>query len=599
MTRKQKLELTWIGKNEALRIEPRILVEDADLSFHSVNKGMGHIFDNMLVEGDNLLALKAIESTHAARVKCIYIDPPFNTQQAFENYDDGLEHSVWLNMIRARLVLLHRLLREDGSLFIHIDDNELGYLIAVTDEIFGRRNRISVITFKQSSVSGPKAINPGLVTTCNFILYYVKNKQVWHPNRVFARRPRDDRYSMIIEDISKPPSEWALVRLKDHFLNYLAEKGQDFAKWSPDRFERALEVFVIANADRVVRLARIDAADVSADTREVLSKSQITADIVHKATRIGKSDVFFLNGEQLIFYGSKVREINGEITTAEPLSNLWDDLLSNNVHKEGGVRFPNGKKPESLIKRILELETEPGDLVLDSFAGSGTVAATAHKMGRRWIAVELGEHSRSHILPRMRKVVSGDDNDGISKSVSWKGGGGFKFMRLAKSLLERDRWGNWIVCKEYNAAMLAEAMCKHMGFTYSPSQNPLEYWNHGFSSEQDFIYVTTQSLTHSMFKALSHDVGPGCHLLICCKAFSGKTNEFGNLSVRRIPQAVLATCEWGRDDYSLQIANLPKVETNGDDDPAYAQAPTSKRGRRKIASNIAPDLFGQPAETEA
>jgi adenine-specific DNA-methyltransferase len=220
-------------------------------------------------------------------------------------------------------------------------------------------------------------------------------------------------------------------------------------------------------------------------------------------------------------------------------------------------------------------------------------------MGRRWIMVELGGHAITHIVPRLRKVIDGTDPGGVTKVSGWSGGGGFKFLRLAPSLLEKDKWGNWIVSPEYNPSMLAEAMCSHMGFTFAPSQNPLEYWNHGYSSEMDFIFVTTQALTHSMLKTLSYDVGPDRHLLICCKAFSGRTIEFTNLSVKRIPQAVLTNCEWGRDDYSLMIVNPPKAEPIREENPPPDQALTSKRGRRNAASNTIPDLFAQPTEKEA
>jgi len=165
---KQKLELTWIGKEKRPKLEPRILLEDSEKSFHAIHRfSDSDIFDNRLIFGDNLLVLKALEQEFLGKVKCAYIDPPFNTGEAFEHYDDGLEHSIWLDLMAHRIRSIHRLLRDDGTLFVHIDDNELGYLIALCDEIFGRKNRINIITFKQSSASGPKAINPGLVTTAN------------------------------------------------------------------------------------------------------------------------------------------------------------------------------------------------------------------------------------------------------------------------------------------------------------------------------------------------------------------------------------------------------------------------------------------------
>jgi adenine-specific DNA-methyltransferase len=212
-------------------------------------------------------------------------------------------------------------------------------------------------------------------------------------------------------------------------------------------------------------------------------------------------------------------------------------------------------KPERLIKRVLELATEPGDLVLDSFAGSGTTGAVAHKMGRRWIMVELGEHCHTHIIPRLKKVIDGEDKGGITESVGWKGGGGFRYYRLGPSLIVEDEWGNPVINPEFNATMLAEAMCKLEGFTFEP--NTEVYWQHGRSSEADFIYVTTQMMTREMLTKISDDVGPNRSLLICCGAFSCDVSQFENLTIRKIPKAVLKKCEWGHDDYSLEIKNLP------------------------------------------
>src|SRR5690606_15200465 len=197
---KQKLELTWIDKEKRPKLEPRILLEDQAKSYHAKHRVTDNdIFDNKLIFGDNLLALKALEQEYAGKVKCIYIDPPFNTQQAFEHYDDGIEHSIWLSLIRDRVEIVHKLLADDGTLFVHIDDNELGYLIVLLDQVFGRTNRISVVSFKQGSATGHKSINPGVVSTTNFILIYAKAKSSWMPNRVFtARAERDKRYGQFI-----------------------------------------------------------------------------------------------------------------------------------------------------------------------------------------------------------------------------------------------------------------------------------------------------------------------------------------------------------------------------------------------------------------
>lgn len=582
MTKKTKLELTWTGKENRRRIEPRILLEDKTLSYCSVLPKApdlveqataapvsGTFTDNILIHGDNLLALKALEAKNAGCIKCIYIDPPFNTQQAFLNYDDGVEHSKWLTVIRDRLEILHRLLARDGSLFVHIDDNELGYLIVVLDEVFGRANRIGVITFKQSSASGPKAINPGLVTTNNYLLYYAKEKSAWSPNRVFVATTRDDRYSKFVENFDNDHNLWRLIGLKEAFLRHSRlESWDDVKRKYLDKVEAKLTDFVLSNSERVVRTARVAPKDINESARGALAASLENPDIVQQSPRQDKNDYYFLNGEQLIFYKTKTRVIDGKLCTVSPVTNLWDDLLSNNLHNEGGVAFPNGKKPEALIKRCLELATKPGDLVLDSFAGSGTTGAVAHKMGRRWIMVELGEHCHTHIVPRLKKVINGDDPGGITKAVGWQGGGGFRYYRLAPSLLKKDKWGHWVINPEYNGEMLSEAMCKLMGFTYAPSQST--FWQHGRSTETDFIYVTTGSLSHDQLRVISEEVGNERSLLICCKAFMADITAFPNLTLKKIPKTVLHKCEWDHDDYSFSIDVLAEPEALPEEDDEFA-----------------------------
>lgn len=558
INRKQKLELTWIGKENRPKLEPRILLEDCEKSYHASHRVTDHdLFDNRLIFGDNLLALKALEQEFTGKVQTIYIDPPFNTQQAFEHYDDGLEHSVWLTLMRDRLEILHKLLHPSGSLFIHIDDTELGYLIAVADEIFDRSNRVSIVTFKQSSASGPKAINPGLVTTTNFILYYAKDKELWKSFKVFVPTTRDDRYSKFIENYEAPYKDWKLISVKDAFAYYHKASWNDLRARFADKLEARLEDFVLGNSDRVVRTARVAPKDVNEDARAALIQSSQIPGKVFRSERPSKGDYYFLDGEQLLFYKTKTRLINRRLTTAAAATNIWDDVLSNNLHKEGGVSFPNGKKPEFLLKRILELSTEPGDLILDSFAGSGTTGAVAHKMGRRWIMVELGDHCHTHIIPRLKGVIEGTDNSGITEAVDWEGGGGFRYCLLAPSLLEKDKWGNWVINKVYNPAMLAQAVCKLEGFTYAPSDSV--YWQQGHSSERDFIYVTTQNLSHDQLQALSDEVGEDRSLLVLCSAFRGKADRYSNLTIKKIPKTVLSRCEWAHDDYSLKIENLPQA----------------------------------------
>jgi adenine-specific DNA-methyltransferase len=596
---RQKLELTWIGKDKRPKLEPRILLEDPEKSYHAKHRVSDNdIFDNRLIFGDNLLALKALEQEFSGKVKCIYIDPPFNTQQAFEHYDDGYEHSIWLGLIRDRAESLRRLLSDDGTLFVHIDDNELGYLIALLDEVFGRANRVSVVTFKQGSATGHKAINPGVVSTTNFILIYAKNKSLWTPNRVFTvRAERDKRYGQFIENYEEPFSRWRFITLASAFAISLGMPERGLKKTLGDLYEEQLSEFVMKNAERVVRLARPDYKAVSSEAREMIDRSKVRSGEVLLLERESHSNMYFVNGERILFYSDKLKLIDGKYVAGEPLTSLWDDILSNNLHNEGGVDFPKGKKPEGLIKRCLDLATKPRDIVLDSFAGSGTTGAVAHKMGRRWIMAELGEHCHSHVIPRLKKVIDGEDPAGVTAAMNWIGGGGFRYYRLAPSLIVNDRWGNPVINPEYNAAMLAEALAKLEGFNYAPSET--HWWQHGHSSERDFIYVTTQNLSAEQLQALSDEVGLERSLLVCCAAFHGVTaaksaERWPNLTLKKIPKMVLARCHWGHDDYSLNVTNLPMAEIEKAEPAAPGNSIKNTKSKTVILANAGQGgLFGE------
>lgn len=287
------------------------------------------------------------------------------------------------------------------------------------------------------------------------------------------------------------------------------------------------------------------------------------------------------------------RKIYADEYKGQPVANLWTDIPVINPVSRERLNF-DGQKPEALIQRILTLTTRPGDLVLDSFAGSGTTGAVAHKMGRRWIMIEQGEHCHSFIVPRLQRVIDGNDPGGITDSTAWTGGGGFRYFSLASSMLETDGFGNWIISKRYNGTMLAEAMCKHMGFTYAPSET--EYWRHGYSSERDFMYVTTQSLTHDQLKRIADDVGDARTLVVCCKAFKARLDAFPNLTVKKIPLAVLAKCEWGRDDYSMGVAALMPVRSDEVAETEEEMPPPRKRGRSKARPTA--DLFDEENGTD-
>ncbi len=547
-----KLELTWYGKDEPIRVEPRLLIENAALSNTTADPDT----ENMLIHGDNLLALKALEGKYAGQVKCIYIDPPFNTGQAFENYDDGIEHSIWLTLMHARIEVLHNLLADSGTLYVHIDDNEIGYLIVLLDEIFGRKNRVSIISFKQASATGHKAINPGIVSTTNFVLIYAKSKQCWKPNRVYTNRgERDKRYGNYISNIHDSYEQWEIITLTEAFGNYLGvsiKEARKIAKGNPKQIDQ----FVLDHCESVIQLVNPDYNNVGAETREYIDLSRENPNTFYKQKREGYSDIILLGGKRIIFYKDKLKKIDGEYVAGEPLTSLWDDILSNNLHNEGGVDFPKGKKPEALIKRCLELSTQPGDIVLDSFLGSGTTAAVAHKMKRRYIGIEMGNHAYTHCKTRMDMIVAGTDHGGITKAVDWQGGGGYRFYELAPTLINEDAFGEYIINPEYDATMLAAGVALHEGFTYQPDSTL--FWKQAVGNESSYLFVTTRHLTAAYLDSIKSTMEEGEYLIIACRSFdAGLDKVYDNIAIKRIPQMLLSRCEFGKTDYNLNIVHPP------------------------------------------
>ncbi len=523
---KPKLELTWIGKQERSKLEPRILIENPSSSYHaSFRVGEADTFDNQIIFGDNLLALRALEQKWSGKIKCIYIDPPYNTGAAFTHYDDGVEHSLWLSLMRARLALLWALLSNDGSLWVSIDDDEMPYLRVLMDELFGRGSFIATNVWqKRYSRENREAIGD----VHEYVIVYAKD-----PGRFKDLRnkvtPEEKQTKVYRNPNGDPRGKWRPVPIT-------AQEGHA----TPDQFYE-----IVAPSGRVFRPPTGRCWSLSKKTFERLrSEGQIY---------FGKSGDSQPN---VIRYLS---EVEGFVPwTWWPSDEVGHtDESKKEIHALfGKVDAFDTPKPERLMRRIIQIASNPGDWVLDSFAGSGTTGAVAHKMGRRWIMVELGEHCHTHIIPRIKKVIDGTDPGGITEAVGWKGGGGFRYYRLAPSLLEKDKFGNWVVNKKYNAAQLSEAICKLEGFNFSPSES--EYWRHGHSTEQDFIYVTTQTLGRDDLQRLSDEVGEGRSLLVMCGAFRARNlEEFPNLTVKKIPKAVLSRCEWGRDDYSLEIRNLP------------------------------------------
>jgi adenine-specific DNA-methyltransferase len=561
----QKLELNWIGKNKRPRLEARLLLEDTNHSHHAKFRFSSEDhFDNLLIFGDNLLALKALESDYSGKVKCVFIDPPYNTGSAFAQYDDGLEHSIWLGLMRDRLEILRRLLTDDGSLWISIDDNEAHYLKVMCDEIFGRVNFVSNVVWQKKYTIANDA--KWLSDNHDHILIYAKDKNSWRPNKMPRTEEMNARYR---NPDNHPKGPWKATPLH---AKSGSESNKNFSftfkngvVWSPPSgtFPRFSED----------TLKRYDAGNeiwFGKDGKASPSRKTFLSELADDGT---PCPTVWLHSD-----AGHNHEAREEVKAFNP-ENPFDT-----------------PKPEKLLHRIIHLATKPGDIVLDSFAGSGTTGAVAHKMGRRWIMVELGQHCETHVAPRLKKVINGEDSGGVTEAVGWQGGGGFRFYKLAPSLIINDRWGNPVINPEYDAVNLAQALCKLEGFNYAPSE--AQWWQHGLSSERDFIYVTTQNLSSEQLQALSDEVGIDQSLLVCCAAFhgiaAGKASErWPNLTLKKIPKMVLTRCEWGHDDYSLNVANLPMAQVEKKD--ATGAVNDIKSSKNK---NVAPGQGGLFGENE-
>lgn len=524
-----KLELTWIGKDEEpIAVEPRLLIESPKYNFGEVATGTlpnGKSWPgNMLIHGDNLLALRALEQDFAGQIKCIYIDPPYNTGSAFEHYDDNLEHSQWLNLMRPRLQILRNLMTDDATIWISIDDDEQAYLRVLCDEVFGRSNYIETIIWQRAY--SPVNLKKTISRSHDYILVYAKKlTKEYSLNKLPRSNEANDRYKNPDND---PRGVW---------------KSTDSTAQAGHGTKSQFYVLTAPNGKK----HHLTSGRCWVYTEEVMNKM------------IADNRIWFgLDGNNVPAIKRFLSEVRDGIVpqTLWPYTEVGHTQEAKKEIK--ALQFDaifDTPKPERLIQRIFHIATNPGDLVLDSFLGSGTTAAVAHKMGRRWIGVELGDHAYTHCAVRMRKVIEGEQG-GISKTQNWMGGGGFKFYELAPSLLNHDKYGNLVINKEYNADMLAAAMAKHQGFTYSPDKEL--YWKQGHSSEHDFIFTTTQLLTIEMLENIHEQLGENESLLICCSKFQpGCRNKYTNVTIKKIPKVLLDTCEFDHDDYSLNIVSMP------------------------------------------
>ena len=592
----KKLELTWYGKDKEIKVEPRILIEDKEKS----NVKNDPNTENMLIHGDNLLALKALESKYAGQVKCIYIDPPYNTGTAFEHYDDNLEHSTWLSLMKPRLEILRNLLDEEsGTIWISIDSDECHYLKVLCDQIFGRRNFIDEVVWQRAYA--PVNLKKTLSRSHDIILVYAKNfSPTFELNKLPRSKEANSRYKNPDND---PRGVWQSDNLsvgpavESNIYEITTPSGRKVLppegySWrlNKERFEEFKKdnrIWFGEDGSNTPRIKRF----LSEVKDGIVAMTYWTRDEVGDSQE-GKREIKALN-----------------------LGSVFDT-----------------PKQERLIERILTLATNEGDLVLDSFLGSGTTAAVAQKMNRRYIGVEMGDHAYTHCKLRLDKVISGEDKGGISVSkeyydlkeddlkaldldidevktfnkilnkigketdlipkdilkelkrntrvqkakseYKWKGGGAYKFYELAESLINKDAFGEYIINKDYNADMLAAAVALHEGFDYKPSSEI--FWKQSRANESSYLFVTTRHLNETYLEAIHSTMQDDEYLVIACKSYDKDIEKkYKNISIKKIPQMLLSKCEFDRDNYNLNIINPPvyeDVEEEVEDDEWFIQA---------------------------
>ena len=537
----KKLELGWPGKDLELKPEPRVLIEDPTKSYGETNT------ENMLIHADNLLALKALEQNFAGRIKCIYIDPPYNTGNAFEHYDDGLEHSMWLNLMKPRLELLYKLLANEGSMWISIDDDESHYLKVYCDELFGRKNFVNNVIWEKKF--SPQNDTKWLSDSHDHILVYAKNKEVWRPGLLPRTEEMDNRYK------------------------------------NPDNDSRGIWM----SSDLTVKTY-----SANSDYPITLPSGRVINPTESRCWSVSKDRFEELVNDNRIWFGEsgnnmpRMKRFLTDVKDGSVSKTIWNrtEVGDNQEAKKEIKAFDNETvfttpKPERLIQRVLQLATIEGDFVLDSFLGSGTTAAVAHKMNRKWIGIELGEHCNTHCFPRLKMVCDGTDQGGISKAQEWKGGGGFKFYGLAPSLLNKDKYNQWVINPNYNVQLLAAAMARHEGFTFCPSETVV--WKQGFATEHHFIFTTTNIITPDVVEQILSEMKPEESLLICCVAFKEECDAISTrIEIRKIPDVILGKCEFGKEDYCTET-NIITMPVDPDQ-PAF------------VPSYVSPEIKPSPAK---
>lgn len=567
----QKLELTWYGKENDIKVEPRLLIENSNLSYCKTDDGLfsfESLSDNVLIHGDNLIALKSLEKQYSNKIKLIYIDPPYNTGAAFEHYDDNLERSKWLSLMKERIIILRRLLRDDGFFVVHIDDVEGSYLKVMCDEIFGRDNYLTTL--------------------------YV---QVRYPGKTLAE---DSDYQKVIEQCHVYSKNRINAKINRPSVEYSIEKF----KWEIIEESDGTEIELGGKKVKIFKLGEYSIREINPSLNG-LKETWATGSLARVRASAGEFFELYLQerkeldglgtlykvygmGEDGLgyryisgprketankgkFYSGiplkRVEELkNGKSLRHLPVPNFYDFAGSfGNCRLEGGVDFRGGKKPEAFLKMIIEYFSNENDVVLDSFLGSGSTIAAAHKMKRQWIGIELGDQAYTHCKPRMDSIINGKDKTGISKEVDWISGGGYRFYEIAPSLILKDDFDQDVINSQYNADMLVSAIALHEGYKYEPDQSV--FWKQAKNGDSSYLFTTTKHLDRTYLDAIHSQMNDDEFLVISCKSFESNIQHlYKNISIKKIPQSLLKNCEFGVDNYNLNIINPPVYEEDDEDE---------------------------------
>ena len=546
----KKLELTWVGKDKKISVEPRILIENKKLS----NIENDENTENMLIHGDNLLALKALEPKYAGKIKCIYIDPPYNTGAAFEHYNDNLEHSIWLGLMKERLVILRNLLREDGFIACHIDDSEGAYLKVLMDEIFGREN-YQTSFYVRVRYSG-KILKQDMNYHKEIEQIHIYRKEYGAIPNLNIQETGYDQFRYYIKELDNGK----IINLGGKKVE-IFEKGQYKLEKGKGTEYGLKEIWASGTI--------LDGNSSGRFFRDYLD-GRVAEDglgVLYKVWGIGNDrfDYRYFTGPKRTnatkgkyYQGVPVEQLGKEkIEKRLPINNFFD-LAGNfgNCRLEGGVDFRSGKKPEILLELILKYFSNPNDIILDSFLGSGTTAAVAHKMNRKYIGIEMGEHVYTHCKVRLDKIISGEDKGGITKNVNWQGGGAYRFYELAPTLINKDKFGEMVINKEYSPEMLANAVALHEGYNFNPNKEI--FWKQSKSTENSYLFVTTKYVDINFLNSIKNDMEDEEYLVIACKNYDKVLEKkYSNIEIKKIPEMLLEKCEFNVENYNLNIINTP------------------------------------------